>query len=73
MNEMKPGERPDTIYLRELPTRWFAAQYSDKDSDKELKPNENVVRSVFRTFGEVRCIDIPMLDPYRKEVKFVTG
>lgn len=23
MNELKPGERPDTIYLAKLPSNWF--------------------------------------------------
>ncbi len=23
MNEMKPGERPDTIHVQNLPTKWF--------------------------------------------------
>ena len=71
MNEMKPGERPDTIHLKDLPTRWFSAgTRSEKESEIELTPSENIVRSVFHCFGEIRCIDIPMLDPYRKEVKF---
>lgn len=70
MNELRPGERPDTIHLRELPTRWFARQ-SDKTKNKDdklIKPSEDVLRKVFETFGEVRCVDIPMLDPYRKEI-----
>ena len=29
------------------------------------KPSEYVLKKVFETFGEVRCVDIPMLDPYR--------
>ncbi|XP_046380469.1 A-kinase anchor protein 17A-like [Haliotis rufescens] len=64
MNEMKSGERPDTIHFKDLPTRWFASR---KDSKKD-KPCEQVLRRVFEVFGEVRCVDIPMLDPYRKEI-----
>ena len=30
MNELRPGERPDTIHLKDLPTRWFAER-SDKE------------------------------------------
>lgn len=67
MNEMRPGERPDTVHLKDLPTIWFAAKSSDVNN-KELKPCEAIVRKVFQTFGEIRCLDIPMLDPYRKEV-----
>ena len=64
MNEMRPGERPDTIHFKELPSRWFANR---RDQDKD-KPSEYVLKKVFETFGEIRCADIPMLDPYRKEM-----
>ncbi|KAJ1116264.1 hypothetical protein NDU88_004480 [Pleurodeles waltl] len=63
MNETLPGERPDTIYLEGLPCKWFAA----KDSLSE-KPSEEVLIRVFQTFGEIRNVDIPMLDPYREEM-----
>ncbi|KAK6173370.1 hypothetical protein SNE40_016836 [Patella caerulea] len=64
MNEMKAGERPDCLHLKDLPTRWF----SSRNSSNKDKPSENVLRRVFEVFGEVRCVDIPMLDPYRKEI-----
>lgn len=64
MNEMKPGERPDTIHLKDLPCKWFA---NKKDKEKD-KPSEYIFRKVLETFGEVRAIDMPMLDPYRKEM-----
>lgn len=64
MNEMKPGERPDTIHIRDIPTRWFASNHS-KEKDK---PSEEVLKRVFSQFGDIRCVDIPMLDPYRKEI-----
>ena len=64
MNEMKPGERPDTIHIKDLPSRWFSARHS-KVRDK---PSEECLRKVFNQFGEIRCVDIPMLDPYRKEM-----
>ncbi|XP_076447043.1 uncharacterized protein LOC143284250 [Babylonia areolata] len=70
MNEMRPGERPDTIYFQDLPTRWFSKR-SEKDgtsSESKLRPSEEIVQKVFETFGDVRCVDIPMLDPYRKEI-----
>ncbi len=69
MNEMKPGERPDTIHFKELPSRWFA---NKKEKDKD-KPSEYMLRKVFENFGEIRCVDIPMLDPYRKEVAACAG
>ena len=64
MNEMKFGERPDTIQMKGLPSRWFA---NKKDHHKD-KPSEYILKKVFETFGEIRCSDIPMLDPYRKEM-----
>ncbi|KAG8450581.1 hypothetical protein GDO86_003012 [Hymenochirus boettgeri] len=63
MNENLPGERPDTIHLEGLPCKWFAL----KDSGTE-KPNEEVLIKVFSVFGEIRTVDIPMLDPYREEM-----
>lgn len=62
MNEMKPGERPDTVYLSNLPCKWFS---SEKAPDK---PCEHLIKKVFTQFGEVRRIDIPMLDPYRNQM-----
>jgi len=69
MNEMKPGERPDTIHIRDLPSRWFA---NKKDKNRDI-PSEFIVRKVFETFGEIQCIDIPMLDPYRREMVSAKG
>ncbi|XP_005999954.1 A-kinase anchor protein 17A [Latimeria chalumnae] len=63
MNETLPGERPDTIHLEGLPCKWFAS----KDSCSE-KPSEEVLKKVFETFGDIRNVDIPMLDPYREEM-----
>nr|XP_020634383.1 A-kinase anchor protein 17A [Pogona vitticeps]XP_020634384.1 A-kinase anchor protein 17A [Pogona vitticeps]XP_020634385.1 A-kinase anchor protein 17A [Pogona vitticeps]XP_020634386.1 A-kinase anchor protein 17A [Pogona vitticeps]XP_020634388.1 A-kinase anchor protein 17A [Pogona vitticeps] len=63
MNETLPGERPDTIHLEGLPCKWFAL----KDSGSE-KPSEEVLIKVFSKFGEIRNVDIPMLDPYREEM-----
>ncbi|XP_029386312.1 A-kinase anchor protein 17A isoform X2 [Echeneis naucrates] len=64
MNETLPGERPDTIHLEGLPCRWF----SQKDSNYPDRPSENVLIAVFQSFGKVRNVDIPMLDPYREEM-----
>ncbi|XP_018104255.1 A-kinase anchor protein 17A [Xenopus laevis] len=63
MNESLPGERPDTIHLEGLPCKWFAL----KDSGSE-KPNEEVLIKVFSLFGEIRMVDVPMLDAYREEM-----
>ena len=64
MNEMKAGERPDTIHLQNLPTKWFLNAY-DRSGLAKDKPNEYVLKKVFQTFGDIRAVDIPMLDPYR--------
>ncbi|XP_058479250.1 A-kinase anchor protein 17A isoform X3 [Solea solea] len=64
MNETLPGERPDTIHLEGLPCRWF----SQKNSPFPDRPSEKVLTDVFETFGKVRNVDIPMLDPYREEM-----
>lgn len=63
MNEMKPGERPDTIHITNLPCKWFATKSDDS------KPSEYILRKVFEVFGEIRCVDIPMLDPFRSQMK----
>uniref|UniRef100_A0A915PG22 RRM domain-containing protein n=1 Tax=Setaria digitata TaxID=48799 RepID=A0A915PG22_9BILA len=64
MNELEPGERPDTIYLAKMPSNWF----KDCSSCDGSLPSENVLRSVFERFGTVRCVDIPICDPYRKKM-----
>ncbi|CAL4136338.1 unnamed protein product, partial [Meganyctiphanes norvegica] len=64
MNEMKPGERPDTVHFQELPCRWFA-HLNDISSNK---PSEYVLRKVMSSFGDVREVDIPVNDPYRRKM-----
>lgn len=32
------------------------------------RPSEALLRQAFRTFGDIRHVDIPMLDPYREEM-----
>lgn len=69
LDELKPGERPDTLHLQDVPCRWFM----DKKvaSDVEM-PSVNVIRQVFSIFGEIRQIDVPMLlldsSFYRKSI-----
>ncbi|GFW35208.1 hypothetical protein TNCV_1695231 [Trichonephila clavipes] len=53
VNEMKPGERPDTIHLEEVPVRWFA------ESGKSTHPNEKLLRKAFGTFGKIRRLEFP--------------
>jgi len=69
MNEMKAGERPDTIYLKNLPTKWFLNDRDRSGSTKD-KPSESVLKKVFgSSFGDIRALDIPLLDPYRQMMK----
>merc|ERR1712218_695316 len=68
MNEMKAGERPDTIHMENLPTKWFRNAYDRSGAAKD-KPDEHVVKKVFQTFGEIRKVDIPCRDPYRAQMK----
>lgn len=63
MNETVPGERPDTIHLEGLPCKWFAQKDGSPD-----KPSEADLKAVFESFGKIRNVDIPMLDPYREEM-----
>ena len=61
MDEMKPGERPDTIHIKDLPCRWFSNK-SQRD-----KPDKEIMKKVFEHFGSIRAIDIPCLNPCNKE------
>lgn len=67
MNQMKAGERPDTIFLSNLPIKWFAhySHYNEED----LKPSEKIMFKVFEKFGPIRYVDIPICDPYRTKMK----
>lgn len=67
MNEMKPGERPDTVHLSGLPIKWFVPHHLVDDGD--LKPSEKIFYRVFEKFGTIRHVDIPICDPYRKKMK----
>lgn len=62
MNEHTPGERPDTVHINNLPTKWFT------ESAKDKKASEAVVIAVLSKFGEVRAIDIPNNDSYRERI-----
>uniref|UniRef100_F1L0B1 A-kinase anchor protein 17A n=1 Tax=Ascaris suum TaxID=6253 RepID=F1L0B1_ASCSU len=64
MNELKPGERPDTIYLAKLPSNWFMEECKTGNT----LPSERLLKRVFEQFGKVRCVDIPACDAYRKQM-----
>ncbi|KAH9373506.1 hypothetical protein HPB48_003458 [Haemaphysalis longicornis] len=63
-DEMKPGERPDTVYVQGLPCKWFADKRHDAD-----RPSELLVRQAFGGPGPVRRLDIPLLDPCQKDAE----
>lgn len=56
-------DSPDCMHLEGLPCKWFALRGSDSET-----PSEDVLRTAFESFGTIKNVDIPMLDPYREEV-----
>lgn len=67
-----PGQRPDTIRLSNLPIRWFRPRH--QENDEAARPSESIFKRIFEKFGNVRAVDIPMCDPYRKHMKsYIAG
>ena len=62
MNELKAGERPDTIHISGLPIKWFS-------EDNGKTPSESLIARVFKRWGNVKRIDIPAADPYRSRMR----
>lgn len=58
MNELKPGERPDTLHIENLPVEWLT-------EPGEKYPSENILKKIFSVFGEVARVDLPVTDPSR--------
>lgn len=58
MNELKPGERPDTLHIENLPLEWLT-------EPGEKHPSENILKKIFNGFGEVARVDLPAADPSR--------
>lgn len=69
-NGLKAGERPDTVHLSNLPIQWFCSQHQ---WNSNLKPSEKIFYNVFRKYGKIRNIDLPICDPYRKQMKSYTN
>lgn len=67
LDELKPGEKPDTIHLSDVPCKWFADSKLAIDFER---PSINIIREVFSIFGEIRLIDIPLLNTeyYRRQI-----
>lgn len=53
VDEMKPGERPDTVHLQDLPTIWFS------ESSKTIRPSDRLLHKAFSSFGRIRRLEIP--------------
>ncbi|CAG9790782.1 unnamed protein product [Diatraea saccharalis] len=66
MDEMKPGERPDTVHIANLPIRWFV---HERDLNEDSPPSENLFKKVFEKFGAIRQVDVPAADPFRMQMK----
>lgn len=47
MNELVPGERPDTVVISRLPVRWFART----SSTTKFQPDPEVVEEVFKVIN----------------------
>lgn len=67
-----PGQRPDTIRLANLPIRWFRSRH--QEDDETQRPSESIFKRIFEKYGNVRAVDIPACDPYRKHMKsYISG
>lgn len=65
MNELKPGERPDTIHISGLPVKWFTEEGGNL-------PSESLISKIFKKWGTLRRIDVPAADPYRSRMRLDT-
>lgn len=66
MNELKPGERPDTIHITGLPAIWFS-------EDKGSTPSESLITKVFKKWGTPKRVDVPAADSYRSRMRLGTN
>ncbi|XP_076633648.1 uncharacterized protein LOC143347902 isoform X2 [Colletes latitarsis] len=66
MNELKPGERPDTIHITGLPVKWFM-------EDGATVPSESLITKIFKKWGTLRRVDVPAADPYRSRMRLGTN
>ncbi|KAJ8686680.1 hypothetical protein QAD02_022474 [Eretmocerus hayati] len=62
MNELKAGERPDTIHISGLPVKWFS-------EDDGKTPSEPLVAKIFKRWGVIKRVDVPAADPYRSRMR----
>lgn len=62
MNELKAGERPDTIHITGLPVKWF-------NEDDVSTPSESLIAKIFKKWGMLKRVDVPASDPYRSRMR----
>ncbi|EZA54743.1 A-kinase anchor protein 17A [Ooceraea biroi] len=62
MNELKAGERPDTIHITGLPVEWFT-------EDGASVPSESLIVKIFKKWGTLRRVDVPAADTYRSRMR----
>ncbi|KAF7285815.1 hypothetical protein GWI33_009793 [Rhynchophorus ferrugineus] len=67
MDERKPGEKPDTVHIANLPSKWFIPYHLL--NDEYATPSEKMLYKIFEQFGSVRNVDVPICDPYRNKMK----
>lgn len=71
LNELKPGERPDTVVLQNLPCKWFSDNSPTSPNPAKGPPptdlSEGKIKDIFSAFGKIRAVDIPMCDPSRSQ------
>lgn len=58
MDELNPGERPDTLHIGNIPIEWLTVP-------GEKYPSEKILKKIFKGFGEVARVDLPAADPSR--------
>lgn len=58
MNELKPGERPDTLHIENIPIDWLT-------EPGQKYPSEIILKKIFNGFGDVTRVDLPAADPSR--------
>ena len=63
-DDERPGERPDTIVVKDLPVKWFASRTS------EGQPCPRILTQAFQKFGRVREVGIYQSTPAERKKSF---
>lgn len=62
-----PGERPDTVRLRGLPSMWFSSD------DSNHKPSLDLVKRICEKFGALRNVEILDMTSAKQQPGFTSG